>query len=45
MGDQKFENTLVNDDYVKELKGRDKESVYIEKQEERLLFTNSCWEI
>ena len=42
---QGFEPAIVNDEYVKKLKERATEVVYIEKNIDRLLFTNSCWEI
>ena len=44
-GDQDFEKVHVNDEYTKKLKARVQESIYIELQEERLCFTNSCWQI
>jgi hypothetical protein len=40
-----FEPAIVNDEYVKILKGRNNESVYIEHNHDRLQFTSSCWEI
>ena len=40
-----FENTLINDEYVKKLKSRQDEQIYIEQDDTRLMFTNSCWEI
>lgn len=40
-----FEPAIVNDEYVKVLKGRNNESVYIEHNHDRLQFTSSCWEI
>ena len=41
----KFEYVVVNDEYVKTLKSKAKENVYIESKDSRLMFTNSCWEI
>lgn len=42
---QGFEWAIVNDEYAKKLKDKATESVYIEKNIDRLLFTNSCWEL
>ena len=36
---------VVNDEYVKMLKGRNTEAIYIEHDHARLHFTASCWEI
>jgi hypothetical protein len=35
----------VNDEYTKTLKNKATETVFIEKNVDRLLFTNSCWEL
>lgn len=45
--DHKFEEIygLEPQDIYKELKGKVNEQVYIESEQKRLLFTNSCWEI
>lgn len=40
-----FEPAVVNDEYVKMLKGRNTEAIYIEHDHSRLHFTASCWEI
>lgn len=42
-GDQDFERVVVTDEYTKKLKGRVEEQIYVELEEERLCFTNSCW--
>ena len=42
---QGFELSIINDEYVKQLKEKTVETVFIEKNADRLLFTNSCWEI
>lgn len=44
-GDPIFENAVINDEYVKKLKEKQSETIYVEQQPDRLLFTNSCWEI
>jgi hypothetical protein len=44
-GDKGFMNAIINDDYVKTLKEKQHEKIYVEKNDDRLLFTNSCWEI
>lgn len=36
---------MVNDEYVKEMKSKGHESIYIEQENSRLKFTNSCFEI
>jgi len=43
--DTGFESTLINDEYVKKLKSMQDEQIYVERDEQRLMFTNSCWEI
>jgi len=40
-----FERARVDDEYVKAMKERQHEEIYVEQKPERLLFTNSCWEI
>jgi hypothetical protein len=40
-----FERALINDDYIKLLKGRAHEHVYLETDPDAVKFTNSCWEI
>lgn len=40
-----FEPALVNDEYVKVLKARNSEAIYVEHDHSRLQFTASCWEI
>lgn len=42
---QGFEWAIVNDEYAKELKNKATEKVYIERNIDKLLFTNSCWEL
>jgi len=43
--DKEFTTEIVNDDYVKKLKSKSSEDVYIEERTDRIKFTNSCWEI
>lgn len=43
--DQDFKPIMVDSTYVKFLKSKILESVYIEQQESRVMFSNSCWEI
>jgi hypothetical protein len=43
--DQEYEQVIVSKDHVKKLKSKQHQFVYIERNQERLLFTNSCWEI
>lgn len=40
-----FDYVMVTDEYVKTLRGKSSETVYVEHNSERLYFTNSCWEI
>jgi len=44
-GDKNFDKAVINDDYVKRLKAKQSEKIYVESNADRLLFTNSCWEI
>ena len=43
--DQGFEPRIINDDYIKEIRSKVKERIFIEKDSEESKFTNSCWEI
>lgn len=35
----------IDDAFTKKLKDKCKESVYIEQDNDKVFFTNSCWEI
>ena len=41
----RFEFIAVNDEYANKLKEREVEKVFVEKDESKLFYTNSCWEI
>lgn len=36
---------MINDEYIKQIKSKSNENIFIEQWSERLKFTNSCWEI
>ena len=43
--DSQFKIEKINDEYIKQIKTKAHEHLYVEKKEDRLSFINSCWEI
>jgi len=36
---------MINDEYIKQIKSKNHEHLFVEQKNKRLKFTNSCWEI
>lgn len=43
--DSKFKLENINDEYIKQIKTKSHEHLFVESRHDRLKFTNSCWEI
>jgi len=43
--DSSFKIEIINDEYIKQVKTKSHEHLFVEQKTERLKYTNSCWEI